>query len=251
MLKRTTEEVAQYFKEHGCELLDEYRGAMTKMKYRCHCGKISAMSWNNFTKGKRCGCDSKFRNRYTLEKVQALFNAAGCELISQEYINGEKALIYKCRCGVIRNRSLHQFLHCGKYCSKCAHAIMGLKHRKPDTQLKAKFRKKCYKALQSTLKTLGKKKVGRTTDVLGYGPAELQEHIIHHSNWERVKDTDWHLDHIFPIEAFVEHEITDLKIINALDNLQPITQHENNSKHAKYNEAEFLEWLNGHVQKMA
>lgn len=40
MLKRTTEEVKEYFKQQGCELLDEYKGAQIKMKYRCKCGNI-------------------------------------------------------------------------------------------------------------------------------------------------------------------------------------------------------------------
>ena len=34
-IKRTTEEAAQYFKEQGCELLDEYVGCMLPMDYKC------------------------------------------------------------------------------------------------------------------------------------------------------------------------------------------------------------------------
>jgi len=59
----------------------------------------------------------------------------------------------------------------------------------------------------------------------------------------KVKDGDWHLDHIFPINAFVEHDITDISVINALDNLRPVSQKENNSKHAKYDKKKFRKWL--------
>jgi hypothetical protein len=31
-----------------------------------------------------------------------------------------------------------------------------------------------------------------------------------------------HVDHIFPIQAFLDHGILDLKTINALDNLRPM-----------------------------
>jgi len=80
---------------------------------------------------------------------------------------------------------------------------------------------------------------------LGYTSEELREHIYNHSNWEKVKDGDWHLDHIFPIQAFIEYNIKDLKLINCLENLQPLTKKDNLKKHDKYDEKEFEEWLIG------
>jgi hypothetical protein len=111
-------------------------------------------------------------------------------------------------------------------------------------KLKQHFRKKCYKMVQSTLGAVGKQKVGHTSDMLGYGPKELQEHIINHPNWNKVKNGKWHVDHIFPIQAFVDAGITDVRLINCLENLQPLSQADNNIKHAKYNRAKFLRWLN-------
>jgi hypothetical protein len=78
---------------------------------------------------------------------------------------------------------------------------------------------------------------------LGYTARELQTHIANHPNWENVKNTKWHLDHIFPVKAFVEHGITDIKLINCLENLQPLSQRENNQKCDNYNEKDFIEWL--------
>ena len=85
--------------------------------------------------------------------------------------------------------------------------------------------------------------MGRTSDMLGYGPKELREYVEQHPNWGRLKSKSWHLDHIFPIQAFLEHGITDIALINSLDNLQPITQRENNQKHAKYDKRAFRKWL--------
>ena len=53
--KRGIEEVARYFKEQGCELLEnQYHGNKAKMKYKCKCGRISYVNFNNFTHGTRC-----------------------------------------------------------------------------------------------------------------------------------------------------------------------------------------------------
>ena len=56
----------------------------------------------------------------------------------------------------------------------------------------------------------------------------------------------WSIDHIFPIKAFVEHGITDMSIINSLDNLQPLLLSENISKSDKYCEKDFFTWLKNH-----
>ena len=74
--------------------------------------------------------------------------------------------------------------------------------------------------------------------------AELQEHIKNDPNWVGVKDEDWHIDHFWPIQAFVDHGINDMALINCLENLRPITQRENNIKSGKYDEKKFLKWLN-------
>ncbi len=137
----------------------------------------------------------------------------------------------------------------GQRCKQCGIAKQsGDKHHgwvadRAELRLRQLFRKKCYKALASTLAATGQAKVGHTSDWIGYGPKELQVHIESHLNWPRVKDKKWHLDHIFPIQAFLDHGITDAKIINSLDNLQPITQRENNIKKDRYNKSAFKAWI--------
>jgi hypothetical protein len=46
--------IEKYFKDNNCELLDKYKNAITKMKYRCSCGDISYTQFNHFQNGHRC-----------------------------------------------------------------------------------------------------------------------------------------------------------------------------------------------------
>ena len=59
----------------------------------------------------------------------------------------------------------------------------------------------------------------------------------------KVKNKKWEVDHVFPIKAFLDYGISDLKIINCLDNLQPLSEYDNCSKNAKYDCVEFEKWL--------
>lgn len=107
------------------------------------------------------------------------------------------------------------------------------------------FPKKCYKALQSCLEYMGEKKRFQTRKILGYTPDDLQRHIQGHPNWPTVKDGTWHLDHIFPIIAFLKHGIKDISVICCLENLQPLSEKANCAKNDDYNQTEFTEFLLG------
>jgi len=79
--------------------------------------------------------------------------------------------------------------------------------------------------------------------LLGYDYKQLQEHILNHPNYEKIKNDKWHIDHIWPIKAFVDYGLYDLSLINCLENLRPLEAFENNSKSGKYCLADFEEWL--------
>lgn len=72
----------------------------------------------------------------------------------------------------------------------------------------------------------------------GYTREEFIQHIESQftsgMSWERR--SEFHVDHIKPIKAFLDEGITDPAIINALDNLQPLWAKDNLSKGAKYDE---------------
>ena len=74
--------------------------------------------------------------------------------------------------------------------------------------------------------------------VHGYTYEDLTQHLESQfkdgMSWENR--SEWHIDHIKPIKAFLDEGITDPAIINALDNLQPLWAHENRSKGAKYDQ---------------
>jgi hypothetical protein len=55
-----------------------------------------------------------------------------------------------------------------------------------------------------------------------------------------------HIDHIFPIQAFIDFglcETEHIKIINSLENLQPLDAFDNLSKSDKYDKEEFIKFL--------
>jgi hypothetical protein len=250
-LKRTTEEVAKYFEANGCKLIGEYYGAQIKMEYICSCGEKGNTSWNNFTNGKRCGKCQKWglAHKKSLDEIKKIFSDRGCQFLDYWYGGIHTSHNYICKCGRVSQISFAGFHHQNQNCKECGkEKNKGENHhmwRSDREQFKYDklFRKKMYKSLSSTLLNFGKQKVGRTSDMLGYGPKELQEHITNHSNWEKVKNTKWHLDHIFPIQAFLDYNIYKPDLINCLENIQPLGGKENVSKHAKYNKNEFESWL--------
>ena len=97
--------------------------------------------------------------------------------------------------------------------------------------------------LRNTLKKTCQKKRDRTHEMLGYTFKDIQDHIYNHPNWKKVKGTIWNLDHIFPIKAFLDYNIRNIKLINNLENLQPLSWQENTKKSANYNKEEFEKWL--------
>lgn len=279
MLKHNTESVGIMFLEKGYELLDEYRGCIIPMRFRCKCGQFGMLSLNKFQRGDKCGKCSPCRQKFTREEVASVFLKHRCELLEQHYKNNSTLMSYRCKCGNISKVSLAAFKSQNQNCYQCGLVKIKLSHSKNknwinkisgpnnyqwivDREQKHKnhmlrkasynrredvvFRRKMYKALSSSLKLCGLVKSKRTHELLGYTPEMLQSHIYAHPNYASLKKSTWHLDHIFPITAFVENGIFDLKIINSLDNLQPLSCSQNTSKHAKYDKAAFAAWLASH-----
>ena len=97
------ESVKHNFEKVGCELLeDHYENNYTPMKYKCSCGNEEAyISFKSFQKGHRCskcGGNKKLTLEEIKEKVKELNNY---EILSTEYINSTKKLIFKCDKGHI------------------------------------------------------------------------------------------------------------------------------------------------------
>jgi len=247
--------VKEFFEEQGCELLeDEYIGYLTKMKYRCSCNNISKITFNSFQQGSRCmKCALKIKSKkqkHTYEYVRQYYKDRGCELLEKEYIDRYTPMKYKCICGNISRIFFDSFQQKQKInCKKCEGKSRSGKNNyrwiedRKVVKENERFRHKCYQMLKKALKITSQKKNSRTKDLLGYTVTELQNYIHNHPNWDNVKDKNWHLDHIFPLKAFSDYGIKDIKLINSLANLQPLSQKENLIKSYQYNKNKFKKWL--------
>lgn len=122
----TFNEVYNYFKEHGCELLETiYLGVKEKMKYKCVCGDISETTFDNFKKGKRCekcGLDKLSQQfREDIEYVRQYFINNNCIPLFDDYKNDRQKLKYKCSCGNIAYIKFTDFKS-GRRCNICANS---------------------------------------------------------------------------------------------------------------------------------
>jgi len=121
--KLTYECVKEYFNDHGCELLEkEYKNCKTKMKYKCNCGDISEINFDNFKQGRRCKkcANTKLRKdrQFSFQYVYDYFEKQGCKLLEKEYINSHTKMKYRCKCGDISGIRLSNF-KLGERCMKC------------------------------------------------------------------------------------------------------------------------------------
>ena len=221
------------------------------MQYRCGCGKVSQINFADFRNGRRCGCGfirSAVERSCGIHEATRVFAEHGCELLDSVYMNSHIPMSYRCSCGRISKISLSA-LKTGRRCKECGRLKNCGENNprwvadKTQSILNTKIRRRYKTLVWQCLRYMGLKKDSKSEKLLGYPSKALREIIFNHPNWNMVKDGRWHVDHIFPIKAFMDYGITDLKIINALDNLRPISEKENLMKGRKYNKKEFQEWL--------
>lgn len=241
--KFTQKEAIDFYKKYNCILLSEYNSTQ-KLQYKCSCGGIGNKTFKAFKINQKCSkCGVRYK--YFFEEVQNIFSNNKCELLEKEYFDTKTKMKYKCKCGNKSEICLDKFLN-NRRCKKCC--LLGEKNGRwnPDRELvklNAIIASRSLSYLKQLLKKQGKQKELKMKNYLGYSVSELRDRITKHPNWNNVKNTAWHIDHIFPTKAFLENGISDLKIINSLDNLQPLTEQQNLSKSAKYNKEEFKKWL--------
>lgn len=242
--------VREYFKKFNCILLeDKYFNNHTKMKYICSCGIESTISWNNFQKRKTIKCKGK--HNLTHKFVKDYFLQKNCKLLEEKYIKSNIPMSYICECGNKSKISWDNF-KANHRCKKCGDKKISGSNSpfwNPDRKMVAlntSLRKKYYEAISRTLKATGRKKITKSQKLLGYSVNELKKHLQSHPKWKSICTQKWSVDHIFPISAFIEHGVFDPKIINHLDNLQPLTLKENHSKKNKYCKEKFKKWLQLH-----
>lgn len=229
-------------------LSDNYLNPHQVLEFLCPKGHRGSVRFHQFKRGDRCAvCQGNAKISH--QQAAAYFKQQGCELL-EEFKNSQVVLKYRCICGRESRIRWYDFKN-GKRCRGCLPARLSGPNShcwNPDREAVAMNRKiacAAHTALKTTLKCLGVRKETKTYAILGDGAAELKRHIESHPDWENVKDKPWSLDHVFPIKAFVDFNICDVRLINSLDNLRPMLRKENEKKSARYDRQKFLAWLQG------
>ena len=251
--KFTLSQVQKIFEHEGCELLTQhYKNNNQKLNYRCSCGKESFIRLLDFRRGHRCqNCKAeKLSEHYRTsdEDIEKICKENGCKLVRSFMYKKHTRIEYICKCGNQTEAYLTNFRRFPN-CKQCGAAKISGPNcymYDPDREavaMRKKFRKICGQHIRRFMRATGQKKTKHTHELLGYHPKDLQEHILNHPEYKNCNGDDWHVDHIFPIQAFVDHGILDLRLVNNLSNLRPMPGPENLSKAAKYDEKEFTEWM--------
>lgn len=247
----------EIFKKEGCIFLDKVYRNSIPINYICSCGRKSKIRLSDFKSGSRCkecGIKKMILKKFDPAEVPRKFEEAGCKLIDQ-YTKSSMPMRYICSCGIESKISWNNF-YSGKRCFSCAikrrsgkNHYEWKKDRKKHKQeliFRTKsynIKRRSYVLLKMSMKATGRVKNKKTAEVLGYDYKALQNHITNHPNYALLENKSWHIDHIFPIKAFLDHGLYDMALINCLENLQPLAAEKNLKKNAKYNEKDFLNWL--------
>lgn len=161
---------------------------------------------------KKCKAED-YKARMRLEAAQVRANTVRICPICNAQFNPKKTL---------------KEIYCSKYCAR----LIG---------------RKIYKMMDTCRKRANTSKSGHSHEVLGYSPDDLLKHLQTFPTWDSLKQDAWHLDHVFPIIAFVRKGITDPKVICCLENLQPLAGPDNCVKNDNYDQSQFDLWLESHV----
>jgi hypothetical protein len=253
--KFTIEQARERFLEKRLELLEtSYVTANTPLSYVCMVcyvpGKMR-LGTVNFGHGcKTCAERIKAASRRTsIAEAREFFEASGLSLLDDDYINNATPLRYHCnKCGHDGAMSF-KVVRRGGGCPKCAvFKRTGPGHHRwiedrEEARLRKKVIEKCHDSLKHCLMYIDRDKPDKTSELLGYSGKKLREHLETFLGWSELIMDEWHLDHIYPIIAFIEYGVTDIRIINALDNLQPLNARSNLSKAGSYDQEKFEEYL--------
>ncbi len=118
-IKFTLEQVRESFNKEDYILLSKnYINANTKLDYKCSKGHEHSIKWNDWQQGQRCAyCAGNIK--LTIEQVRASFEKDNYILLSNEYVNTETKLNFRCAKGHEHSMEWHGWQR-GNRCSTCA-----------------------------------------------------------------------------------------------------------------------------------
>ena len=181
----------------------------------------------------------RFKNeKLSIEDVEEIGKLKGIKLIEKPCkFNYYTKLKWLCKCGKIWE-TIYNNVQRSKGCRSCWNdRNKGDKHYNwnPDRDHILAY-KKLFKVCRGQITRCNSVKNAKTLDMLGYSLKQFKEHI--ESTWEpwmnwsnygkynKDKRT-WQIDHIKPIVQFYNERISDVKVINALNNLRALDSKEN------------------------
>lgn len=251
--KKTYEFVKEYFEKFGYKLItNNYINGEQLLDCQCSNGHFDKKTYNNFHSGKRCQIcyHQKQRERKitSINIIRNSFEKRNYKLITNEYLHGKQKLESICPRNHLYITTWSKW-NIGYGCAKCA--VIDHFHGpnnpswNPDREA-VKNNRKIWTAWRNNIRCgalgINKKSSAEVKKILGYDWSDLREHLQKHENWEKCKH-NFHVDHIFPVKAFLDYGIDDPKIVCALINLQPLLVEDNLKKNRKYDPSSFEEYL--------
>lgn len=254
-LRLSFDAVRGYFNDHGYELLEAgYAKSSSRLTCLCPSGHRTQISYNHFQQGRRCVQCADIANgrrlRLNLDDVSRRFTEAKCRLLETDYVSNKTPMRYICECGGESVIALTSFQR-GSRCPQCERKKQsGANHWNYNSdreyiRVLDSLRRRSLGALRRVMARTGTRKTGPSSEFLGYTHAELLAHVTADAGWPALSRKPWDLDHVFPICAFVRNGVTDPKVINALDNLRPVSREDNQKKNGKYDPRGFEEYMAG------
>lgn len=168
----------------------------------------------------------------------------GFILLSEFYLTQKRTMELKCKRGHtfrITAPEVHDLRKC-PVCCKPTPVKRGKK--KFDKQLltpdQRKLKRRIYDHVKRTYSSMKLCNGG-----IGYDPScRVFMNLPNFDFWQKdATGTHWCVTHNFPIEAFICHGITDIKIINDVRNLRIVKRQTGSKKDAVWNERDFRRFL--------
>lgn len=231
--------IKKYIEDSGVTLHSTgYTKSTDKLSMSCNKGHNFSMTFITFKKGHRCA-ECKGLKKLDYNFIKSEIENDGSTLLSKVYVNAQTKLEIKCPNDHIYSLKWNH-IKSGHRCYKCFQENnIGENHSRynPD-----RTRRRRSHLLSFNLKNI--KVLNDDINYINY----LEQQFIDTKN---VYD----VDHIFPRMAFIDNNLdliygTQLikEICNSRDNLRIILKEENLSKHAKYDQNEFMNWFNTKIQ---
>jgi hypothetical protein len=243
-------EVRDGFTTAGYTLLtDRYINSKQKLVYRCPNGHDGETTWNTFhSRGRRCPQCYYDRSRHEkltpIDKIRASFADRGYTLLTTQYTDGHQDLEAVCSRGHSYTTNFRKWNQ-GYGCSTCGRMGEHNGNWNPDREA-VKQNRKVWTAWRNLLRAGVSGRNDKTSaeirGILGFDWSELRRHVESHPDWEACRG-NYHLDHIFPVKAFLDYGINDPSLINALDNLRPLSAAANFRKNKFYDRLDFERYL--------